>query len=193
MTPSPSLRVLGVVVSDPARTRGMSLHGQTLDARAVATVAGWCETVRVVGRDGLDPSLPLAELCEGADVVVVHDPLCPLITVAELAESAAAVRPGVAVCGIRPVTDTVKRVEDGVLRWTLDRDLLAVLASPVAFGRDLVQPLALRLSTAGHLGDLMGLAGALEQVGALCGVPVPSAGRRVSDAEDLAVLALATT
>ena len=169
--------------------RGMSLHGQTLVARAVATITGWCETV-LVGPNGLHPSLSLAQLCAGADVVVVHDPLCPLITATELAQCAAGVRPGVAVCGLRPVTDTVKRVEDGLLRATLDRDLLATLASPVAFGADLVEPLSLRLPAAGGLGDMVGLVGALTGVASLGGVPVSSAGRRVSDAEDLAVLAL---
>jgi 2-C-methyl-D-erythritol 4-phosphate cytidylyltransferase len=165
----------------------MSLHGEPLAARAMAAFAGWCESV-LVGPGGLDPSLPLGELCAGADRMVVHDPLCPLLTPAALARCAADQLPGVAVVGIRPVTDTVKRVEGAWLRDTLDRDGLAVLASPVVWGADLVAPLSQLLPTAGDLADLSGLVTALAGLCTLRGVEVPSAGRRVGDPEDLALL-----
>lgn len=188
MTAEPAPHVIGVVVSDPARTRGMSWQDAPLAAAAVAALAGWCEPLQV-GPSGLDPALPLEQLCADAERIVVHDPLCPLLPAAVLAGCAASLQPGEAVVGVRPVTDTVKRVSDGWLGATLERDALAVLASPVVFAPELVQPLSLLLPTAGDLGDLAALVGALGGLCTLRGVEVPSAGRRVSDAEDLVLLA----
>lgn len=186
-TPS-TPRILGLVVSDPVRTRGMFLHGEPLAASAMAALSGWCEAV-LVGAGGTESSTPLEQACATADLIVVHDPLCPLLAPAALRSCAAALRSGEAVVGIRPVTDSLKEIADGWVSSTVERDTMAVLASPVVFAADVVAPLARVLPTVGELADLVAVVGAL---GALCrlrSVTVPSAGRRIADADDLAVLA----
>lgn len=181
-------RVLGVVVSDPVRTRGMSVQGEPLVAVALAALSGWCDAV-LVGRDGYEPSTSLEQACAGADLIVVHDPLCPLLAPADLRSCVAALRSGEVVVGIRPVTDSLKGVVDGWLCSTVERDTMAVLASPVVFAADVVAPLARVLPTVGQLSDLVAVVGALGPLRRLRSVTVPSAGRRITDADDLAVLA----
>lgn len=163
------------------------MRGEPLTAAAMASLSGWCDAV-LVGPGGRDPSTPLDLLCHGADRIVVHDPLCPLLAPAALSGCVAALLPGQAVLGVRPVTDTLKRVEEGELSSTIERDLMAALASPVVFAADAVEPLTRLLPTAGDLGDLAALVGALAGLCRLRGLEVPSAGRRIGDADDLAVL-----
>ena len=181
-------RVRAVVVADPVRTQGMSVHGQPLTAAALAALADWCDAV-LVGSEACAASTPLEQLCAGADRIVVHDPLCPLLTPAALRACVAALLPGEAVVGIRPVTDTLKSVTDGLVSSTIERDTVAVLASPVVFAADVVAALSRVLPTAGDLADPVVLVGALSEVCRLRSVTVPSAGRRISDLDDLAVLA----
>ncbi len=76
----------------------------------------------------------LAEVPASADVVVVHDAARPLASadlfravIEAVARGADGAVPGVA------VTDTVKRVRDGVVDETLDRDALVAVQTPQAF------------------------------------------------------------
>jgi hypothetical protein len=92
------------------------------------------------------------------------------------------------VLGTRPVTDTVKRVDAGVLGPTVDRTGLAALAAPVVLGTDLVTAMAARLPTLADLVSLPVLVDALAGRCRLQALEVPSAGRRVHDADDLALL-----
>jgi len=181
-------QVLGLVVADPARTSGMTLAGLTLAEharRALETVA----RPVLVGAPGVDRQTPLQRLCEGATVVVVHDALCPSVPPQVLADCLAALTPGTAVVGVRPVTDTVKRVERGVVSSTLDRDAVAELASPVVFAVADLPAVLPRLPTAGALEDLLALVDALCRAVRLVGVEVPSSGRRLHHRDDLVLLA----
>ena len=76
----------------------------------------------------------LAAVPASADVVVVHDGARPLASPALFAAVVAAVRAGAdaAVPGLA-VADTVKRVHDGLVVDTLDRDGLVAVQTPQAF------------------------------------------------------------
>jgi len=134
------------------------------------------------------PGLPLSRLAAGYDVVLVHDPLCPLVPARALSACLDAVGPDGAVVGVLPVTDTVKRVEADVIISTVDRDSLRLLAAPVAFAASLVPALGRLLPRAHDLHDLVRLVGVLGDLATVVPVQVPARGRRVDDAEDVAVL-----
>ena len=76
----------------------------------------------------------LAAVPADADIVVVHDAARPYATPALFEAVVAAVRAGAdgAVPGL-PVSDTVKRVRDGVVVDTLDRSELVAVQTPQAF------------------------------------------------------------
>ena len=62
---------------------------------------------------------------------VVHDPLCPLVPaafIASLVERTAAT--GLRHVAVRPVTDTIKVLEGGIVGETVDRETMLQLASP---------------------------------------------------------------
>jgi 2-C-methyl-D-erythritol 4-phosphate cytidylyltransferase len=68
-----------------------------------------------------------------AAVIVVHDAVRPFLTRALIdALIAAAEGGGAAICGL-PITETVKRVRDGVVEGTLDREGLWSVHTPQAF------------------------------------------------------------
>jgi 2-C-methyl-D-erythritol 4-phosphate cytidylyltransferase len=68
-----------------------------------------------------------------ADVVMVHDAVRPFGTRALIdALIGAAERDGAAICGL-PMAETVKRVRDGLVEATLDRDGLWSVQTPQAF------------------------------------------------------------
>lgn len=122
--------------------------------------------------------------------VVLHDPRCPLTPPAALAEAVttARARPGAVVVAARAMTDTVKELVDGVVRATVDRERLRVLASPLVLPGE-------RLRRVAEVGALAGCADvdALLQVVRTAGaplvwVPAPVAARRVSDSSEVAVL-----
>jgi len=72
-----------------------------------------------------------------AEVIVVHDAARPLATSALFGAVVAAVRDGNpgAIPAV-PVADTIKRVERGVVRETIDRDRLVAVQTPQAFRAD---------------------------------------------------------
>ena len=68
-----------------------------------------------------------------AAVIVVHDAVRPFLTRALIdALIAAAERDGAAICGL-PIAETVKRVRDGVVEATLDREGLWSVQTPQVF------------------------------------------------------------
>jgi 2-C-methyl-D-erythritol 4-phosphate cytidylyltransferase len=186
--PSTARRVVGLVVPEPAGTRALLLRREPLAVHALAALAGAGVQGRLAGPGAPDAEISMVDLCAGADLVVVHDARCPLLPAEALADCLVAAAPGVAVLGTRPVTDTVKRVDAGVLGATVDRAGLAALAAPVVLGADLVAALAARLPTLADLVSLSLLVDALAGRCRLQAVEVPSAGRRVHDADDLALL-----
>ncbi len=67
------------------------------------------------------------------EIVLVHDAVRPFVTRALIdAVLRAAVETGAAVCA-RPIAETVKRVEDGLVRQTLDRRGLWAVQTPQGF------------------------------------------------------------
>jgi 2-C-methyl-D-erythritol 4-phosphate cytidylyltransferase len=112
------------------------------------------------------------------DRVLVHDSLCPLVPAEFLERLASAEQPTAA---YRPVTDTLKVVEDDVVGRTIDREQFGILTSPVlvlgATGAD-------RPPTE----DVGRLVGWLRERGAVELVLAPQAGRRAVDRASVSVL-----
>ena len=110
---------------------------------------------------------------EGAFVVLDEAvPLVPSEFVDDLVERVRATgRPH---AGVRPVTDTVKLLRDGLVGETLDRSGLWQLAAPVVLPRPVLLP-----------GTLVELVGGLADV---VYVEAPPLARRVGDASDLTLL-----
>jgi 2-C-methyl-D-erythritol 4-phosphate cytidylyltransferase len=74
-----------------------------------------------------------------ARLVVVHDGVRPFVTPDLLERVLRAARQrGAATCGV-PVRETVKRVRDGLVSSTVDRDGLWLVQTPQAFRRDLLR------------------------------------------------------
>jgi 2-C-methyl-D-erythritol 4-phosphate cytidylyltransferase len=81
----------------------------------------------------------LAAVPDEADVIVVHDAARPLATAALFdAVVAAAADHGAAICAM-PVSDTIKRVDRGLVIDTLDRDQLVAVQTPQAFDAALLR------------------------------------------------------
>lgn len=76
----------------------------------------------------------LAAVPDDAEIVVVHDAARPLATPALFRQVQQAVADGAsaAICAV-PVTDTIKRVKDGWVVETLQRDTLVSVQTPQAF------------------------------------------------------------
>ena len=103
----------------------------------------------------------LAEVDESAVAVLVHDAARPLVTddviqrvLAPLAEGFAGAVPGIG------VADTVKRIEQSVVRETLDRDDLVAVQTPQAFDVEV-----LRRAYAGDLTGATDCASLVEAAG----------------------------
>ena len=126
MTPivrRPSCRpALGSVVDEDRGSLPFALiHGEALVACAVV---GAGRGRRDAGRPRhvRGPASP-----RPGEPFVLHDPLCPMTPPAFIAACVArAVERDRVVVGVRPVTDTVKRVADGVVGETVDRAGLVV-------------------------------------------------------------------
>jgi 2-C-methyl-D-erythritol 4-phosphate cytidylyltransferase len=77
--------------------------------------------------------LALQAASASAAVVLVHDAVRPFLTRALIdALIDAAERDGAAICGL-PIAETVKRVRDGLVEGTLDREGLWAVQTPQAF------------------------------------------------------------
>jgi len=123
----------GVVVAAPAAhleaTRRLLARHRVPGALAV--VAGGAERQESVW-------LALAAAPEAAGWVIVHDAVRPFITAALIERVLAAARThGAATCGLA-VRDTVKRVREGLVQSTLEREGLWLTQTPQAFRRELL-------------------------------------------------------
>ena len=134
----------------PRRVIDLSMEGASLVSDGV---------VLVVGADFVDAGEPLADVVvaggeersdsvrrglaavpDDCDIVVVHDGARPLASAALFESVIEAVLAGAdaAIPGIA-VTDTIKRVEDGRVVGTLDRDDLVAVQTPQAFRADMLR------------------------------------------------------
>lgn len=153
------------------------IHGEALVACASWALGG-------AGVTPIDETVPWAGLVESGEPFVLHDPLCPMTPPDFIAGCVArAIERGCVVVGVRPVTDTVKRVTDGVVGDTVDRAGLVSVASPVVLPAAVVAALA-------HLpsDDFVELVAALRARFPVELVEAPPAARRVGSAVDVRVL-----
>jgi len=153
------------------------IHGEPLVAAAAWALgeAGVTLVDATVAWDGL----------AGADEpLVLHDPLCPMTPPDFIAACVGrAVAADGVVVGVRPVTDTVKEIADGMIGDTLDRDALVAVASPIALPASVVAALDGLPSV-----DPVALVGALRERFEIELVEAPPAGRRVGSADDVLLL-----
>ncbi len=123
-------------------------------------------------------------------VVLLHDPRCPLVPASCLHEvlQRAQAEPEALHAAARPVTDTVKSLDDGAVRATIDRDALRALASPLAIPVRLLRRLLAGGALAGCVepGDVLDLA--LAAGAPVRWVAAPSLARRIADAAEVGVL-----
>lgn len=174
---------LGILLTDDRGSLPFALiHGEAL----VAT-AGWA-----MGESGITPvdlGVTWAGLVDAEEPVVLHDCLCPMTPPEFLADCLIdAVEHDRVVVGVRPVTDTVKRVDDGFVGATLDRDALVRVCSPVVLPASVVAQLGALPTT-----DLADLVVVLRERFVVHEVPAPPEGRRVDSLDDVAVLEALTT
>ena len=72
-----------------------------------------------------------------SDIVAIHDAARPLISKEDINGIIEAAAEHGAVCPVSRVADTVKEVEDGIIKRTLDRDRLFLASTPQTFKTDL--------------------------------------------------------
>lgn len=167
-------RGLGLVLDEERGSLPYALiHGESLVA-----CAAWA--LGESGVDLVDASIDWAAIAESGEDLVLHDALCPMTPpdfIASCLEHARAT--GRPVVGVRPVTDTVKVVDEGLVGDTLDRDSLLAVAAPlvVPAGDDLARAVA-DLAAAGHPVETL---------------TAPPQARRVASLEDVRLLGALTS
>jgi 2-C-methyl-D-erythritol 4-phosphate cytidylyltransferase len=158
------------------------IHGEALVA-----AAAWA--LGAAGVTLVDTGTPWEALVTSGEPVVLHDPLCPMTPPDFIARCVTqAVEHACVVAGVRPVTDTVKVVEDGLVGETLDRTGLVAVASPVVLPPSVVASLG-GLPTA----DLVALVADLRRRYPVELVEAPPSARRVGSTEDVRVLEALTS
>jgi 2-C-methyl-D-erythritol 4-phosphate cytidylyltransferase len=154
------------------------IHGEALVACAAwALGEAWVTPV--------DASLDWGVVVEAGEPFVLHDALCPMTPPDFIAECVETSREtGAVVVGVRPVTDTVKVVADGLIGDTVDREGLLALASPV------VVPASLLAGLGGWPGpDLSALVTRLAATGhTVTTLTAPPEGRRVASLDAVRLL-----
>jgi 2-C-methyl-D-erythritol 4-phosphate cytidylyltransferase len=175
----PVSAAVGVV---PVEGRG-ALPFQLYGGESLVALASWALTEAEV--ELLDLTASWADVQARGCALVIHDPLCPATPVPFLRSvvERAGTDPAVLV-GVRPVTDTVRRVADGVLAETVDRRGLVGVASPVVLPAAVVAD----LTEWPDLTDLAPLVEGLAERFRVDLVDAPPLARRLADASDLVLL-----
>ena len=169
---------LGTVVETDRGSLPFALiHGEALVAAAV-----WA-----LGEAGVTPvdyPTTWSAIGEAEEPYVLHDALCPMTPAAFIAECLrVSLERGAVVIGVRPVTDTVKTVADGLVGSTLDRSQLLSVTSPIVLPAEVVAALD-ELPTS----DFADLASQLAGRFPVVTLEAPPEGRRVSSVEDVRLL-----
>ena len=169
---------LGAVVDDDRGHLPYALiHGESLVA-----AAAWA--LGEAGVTAVDLGTTWEGLVDAEEPFVLHDPLCPMTPPSFIAECLArSVDRGCVVVGVRPVTDTVKIVTDGLVGATVDRDELVAVASPVVLPAGVVASLGGLPST-----DFVALVAELRRRYPVELVEAPPSARRIGSVDDLRVL-----
>jgi 2-C-methyl-D-erythritol 4-phosphate cytidylyltransferase len=153
------------------------IHGEALVVAAV-----W--SLGEAGATPVDTGTPWSTLAEAGEPLVLHDSLCPMTPPEFIAACLARAREhACVVVGVRPVTDTVKEVEDGLVGATVDRDSLVSVASPVVLPAEVVSALDALPSS-----DFPALVTALRRRFPVELVQAPPTARRVASVDDVRVL-----
>ncbi len=174
---------LGVVPTDG---RG-SLPFALLHNESLVAIAAW--TLGESGAELLDFNALWVDVVARELPLVVHDPLCPATPVEFLSAALEqAVSSGAVVVGVRPVTDTVKQLEDDVVGETVDRSALAAVASPVVLPAAVVSA----HDEWPNLDDLPSWVESLRSRFPVAFLEAPPEGRRVTDESDLKLLEAST-
>ena len=79
------------------------------------------------------------QLSPGVEYVLVHDVARPFVPVSVIRRCIQSVRDGNNTITALPVADTVKRIEGGLIRETLDRKSLVQVQTPQAFHRQVLE------------------------------------------------------
>lgn len=173
---------LGSVVEEGRGSLPFALiHGEALVA-----CASWA-----LGDSGVTP-VDLGTEWEGLraaeEPFVLHDALCPMTPATFIAECVrAAVERDVVIVAVRPVTDTVKTVADGVVGATLDRAALLTVTSPIVLPARVVAALE-ALPTL----DFAALVALLRERFTVEFREAPPEGRRVASPDDVRALEVLT-
>jgi len=177
--PTPAL---GAVIE---QARG-SLPFALIHGEALVTCAAWA-----LGESGVTPvdlGTEWAGLVDAAEPFVLHDSLCPMTPGSFITECLErAVASATVVVGMRPVTDTVKSVVDGIVGETVDREGLLTICSPVVLPAGVVAALTELPSL-----DFTELVAVLAARFPVDYVEAPPQARRVGSLDDLALLAALT-
>ncbi len=169
---------LGLVLDQDRGSLPFALvHGEPLVACAAWALGE--ATVTLV-----DAGVPWSSLVAADEPLVLHDPLCPLTPPGFLAACVShADETGRVVVGVRPVTDTVKVIEDGYVGATVNRDELLQVASPVVLPAAVLAELDGLATT-----DLAALVTLLAARFEVEPVEAPPSARRVGAVDDLRLL-----
>lgn len=128
---SASRKVTGIVLVVGPHTEA--------DVTELVAAGAWPKVVAIVqGGDSRQRSMAygVAAVPDDTEIVLVHDAARPLVTPAQIdACIDAAAEYGAAILAA-PVTDTVKRVTDGVIAETIDRSTLWSAQTPQVFRAD---------------------------------------------------------
>ena len=153
------------------------VHGEPLVAAAAWALGEAGVTLVDIGT-GWD------DLAAAEAPFVLHDALCPLAPPGFLAECVAHAADSASVTvGVRPVTDTVKQLDDGRVGDTVDRTELVQVVSPIVLPAAVVAALeGLPTSDFAALVAQLALRFPVEILEA------PAEARRVADEADLRVL-----
>lgn len=127
---------LGLVLDEGRGSLPYSLiHGEALVA-----CAAWA--LGEAGVTSIDVGMSWEDVRLVGGPFVLHDALCPMTPPDFIAACVRrAVDDDVVVVGVRPVTDTVKVVTDGMVGETVDRDGLVSISSPVVLPGSVVATL----------------------------------------------------
>jgi 2-C-methyl-D-erythritol 4-phosphate cytidylyltransferase len=159
---------VGAAAASPSVSSVVITAPDGWEARARACVDG-CGVPVLVVTGGATRQASVRAALEavppGTDVVAIHDaarPFAPPDLFTEAIDTVSEATPGVV--PVTPVTDTVKRVSDGRVVGTLDRQRLVLAQTPQAFDLDVLRTAHRVAAAAGS--QLTDDAAALEEAGA---------------------------
>lgn len=169
---------LGIVLDQDRGSLPYSLiHGEALVA-----CAAWA--LGDAGVTPVDVGVPWSSLQTVDEAVVLHDALCPMTPAGFIASCVGrSLDDDVVVVATRPVTDTVKRIGDGLVGETVDREGLTSIVSPVVLPPSVVSAMVEEPGT-----DLVVLVAALATTHRVVLVEAPASARRVRSSEEIELL-----